>query len=133
MKRIIRLTEDELVKIVKRVIKEQDKGGKDPVVKDEGGADRDWWTLDLTPKLKAAGFKTVVDPPQPNRPCYYKCCTYMYKGTHNGGTNVFLDCGEGSIGDWEIVVYREGDQDMKKFPTGQEGAKQAVKYALSLG
>ncbi len=133
MKRIVRLTESDLARIVRRVLMEQPEGKGDPIVKDEGGTDRDWWTLDLAPKLKAAGFKTQVDPPQPNRPCYYKCCTYMYKGSHNSGTNVFLDCGEGSTGVWEIVVYRKGDQDMKRFPTGQEGAKQAVKYALSLG
>jgi hypothetical protein len=128
MKKVIRLTESDLHRIIKRVMMEQENGGKD-----EGGADRDWWTLDLAPKLKAAGFKTVVDPPQSNRPCYYKCCTYMYKGTHTSGTNVFLDCGEESTGVWEIKVYRKGDQDLKKFPAGQEGARQAVKYALSLG
>jgi len=132
MKRIVRLTESDLARIVRRVINEEMEGKSDPISR-EGGKDRDWWSLDLAPKLKVAGFKTVTDPPQPNRPCYYKCCTYMYKGTHNGGTNVFLDCGEGSTGIWEIGVYKKGNQDMKKFPAGQEGARQAVKYALSLG
>ncbi len=140
MKKIVRLTESDLIRLVKRVLMEQEGGG-DPIssegggdpISSEGGQDRDWWSLDLAPKLKGAGFKTAVDPPQPNRPCYYKCCTYMYKGSHNGGTNVFLDCGEGSTGVWEIGVYKKGNQDMKRFPAGQEGARQAVKYALSLG
>jgi len=118
---------------VKTLISEQGEGGENPVVIDEAGADRDWWTLDLEPKLKEAGFKTQVDPPFGGHPCYYKCCTYMYKGSHSTGTNVFLDCGEGSTGVWEIGVYRKGNEDLKKFPAGQEGAIQAVKYALSLG
>ena len=131
MKKVVRLTESDLTRIVKRVLMEQE-GGSDPLKK-EGGADRDWWKLDLEPKLKAAGFKTVVDPPLPNRPCYYKCCAYMYKGSHSKGTNVFLDCGEGSTGVWKIVVYNQGNKNVKKFESGQIGAQQAVKYALSLG
>lgn len=103
-----------------------------PLYEEEGKPDRDWWSLDLAPKLKDAGFVSRTDPPQSNRPCYYKCCTYMYKGNHNTGTNVFLDCGEGSIGEWLITVYNKGNQNIKTFPAGTEGAKKAVEYALSL-
>ena len=51
-KSFIRLTERDLTRLVRRIIREgEDEGGND-----EGGDDRDWWTLDLAPKLKAAGF-----------------------------------------------------------------------------
>ena len=136
MGRIIRLTEQDLARIVRRVINEKKgEGGNDEGGNDEGGADRDWWTLDLAPKLKAAGFVSKTDPEVPglNRPCYYKCCTYMYKGNHNTGTNVFLDCGEGNTGTWLITVYNKGDQNLKTFNADGDGAKLAVKYALSLG
>jgi hypothetical protein len=137
MKRIIRLTEQDLARIVRRVISEQPKSevGGDPKIKDEGGADRDWWKLDLAPKLKAAGFVSKTEPEVPglNRPCHYKCCTYMYKGNHNTGTNVFLVCGPKSSGVWKIKVYNKGNQNLKSFDAGKSGAEAAVKYALSLG
>ena len=134
MGRIIRLTEQDLARIVRRVINEKAGEGKpDPQVRDEGGSDRDWWTLDLAPKLKAAGFVSKTDPEIIGSPCYYKCCTYMYKGNHNTGTNVFLDCGEGNTGVWKITVYNKGNQNLKTFDAGADGAKLAVKYALSLG
>lgn len=137
MKRIVRLTESDLARIVRRVLNEQPDGekGGDPIVRDESGADRDWWKLDLAPKLKAAGFVSKTDPENPSgeRPCYYKCCTYMYKGNHNTGTNVFLDCGPKSTGVWKIKVYNKGNQNLKSFDAGKTGAESAVKYALSLG
>lgn len=133
MKKIIRLTESDLTRIVKRVIREQNEGEPDPKGPDESGQDRDWWGLDLAPKLIRRGFVTKTDPSPSDETCPYKCCTYMYKGSHNGGTNVYLDCGEGNTGVWEIVVYKKGDSDMKRYPAGQSGAKQAVEYAISLG
>jgi hypothetical protein len=136
MGRIIKLTEQDLARIVRRVINERQGEGKpDPQVRDEGGndkqgADRDWWTLDLAPKLKAAGFVSKTAPEKEGYPCYYKCCTYMYKGTFNTGPNVFLDC---TGGNWKITVYNKGNQNLKTFDAGADGAKLAVKYALSLG
>jgi len=132
MARIIRLTENDLTRLVKRIIREQEKGGNDEGGNDEGGNDRDWWTLDLAPKLKAAGFVSKTAP-KFNVPCIYKCCTYMYKGNHDTGTNVLLNCGKGNTGVWTIEVYNQGGKNLKKFSAGQDGARQAVKYALSLG
>lgn len=128
MKRIVRLTESDLARIVRRVIREE-------MEQENSGGDRDWWKLDLAPKLKAAGFVSKTDPEVPglNRPCYYKCCTYMYKGSHEKGTNVFLDCGPGNTGVWKIKVYNKGNQNLKSFDAGKSGAEAAVKYALSLG
>jgi len=133
MKRIIKLTESDLTRIVRRVIKEQEKGGNDEGGNDEGGNDRDWWSLDLAPKLKLAGFVSKTAP-KSNVPCINKCCTYMYKGNHDTGTNVLLNCGKGNTGGvWTIEVYNQGGKNLKKFSAGQDGARQAVKYALSLG
>ena len=132
MKRIIKLTESDLTRIVRRVIKEQEKGGNDEGGNDEGGNDRDWWSLDLAPKLKLAGFVSKTAP-KSNVPCINKCCTYMYKGNHDTGTNVLLNCGKGNTGVWTIEVYNQGGKNLKKFSAGQDGAKQAVRYALSLG
>jgi hypothetical protein len=133
MGRIVRLTERDLTRLVRRIIREgEDEGGNHEGGNDEQGDDRDWWTLDLAPKLKDAGFVSKTDPEIKGYPCYYKCCTYMYKGTHNTGTNVFLDCGEKHTGVWRITVYNKGNQNLKTFDANDDGAKLAVKYALSL-
>ena len=131
MKKTIRLTERDLTRLVRRIIREgEDEGGNDEGGNDEQGDDRDWWTLDLAPKLKAAGFVSKTAPEKEGYPCYYKCCTYMYKGTFNTGPNVFLDC---STSYWKITVYNKGNQNLKTFDANDDGAKLAVKYALSLG
>jgi hypothetical protein len=113
------------------------EGGSDPVKNEDPGPDRNWWALDLEPKLKAAGFKTVTDPStntdKYTNKCYYKCCTYMYKGSREKGTVVFLDCGKRHPENyWQIFVYNNGGQNVKKFEANEIGAPQAVKYALSL-
>lgn len=128
MEKIVRLTESDLARIVRRVLNEE-------MEQENSGGDRDWWNLDLAPKLKAAGFVSKTDPEDPSgeRPCYYKCCTYMHKGRHETGTNVFLDCGPRGQGEWKIIVYNKGNQNKKSFDAGKAGAEAAVKYALSLG
>ena len=131
MKKVIRLTESDLMRIVKRVLNEQE-GGQDPESTEKLVVDRDWWTLDLKPKLKAAGFVEKVDPPQHNKPCLYKCCNYMYKGNHNTGTNVMLDCYNKTMGNWMIVVYNKGNQNQREFSLDNNGISQAIKYAINL-
>jgi hypothetical protein len=131
MKKVIRLTESELTRLIKRVVSEQMEGDPDPITNENGG-DKDWWSLVLKPKLKSAGFVEKVKPSQPNTPCYYKCCNYMFKGTHEQGTNVFLDCGNKGSGIWKLKVYNKGGQNMRSFDANENGADQAVKYALSL-
>jgi hypothetical protein len=137
MKRIIRLTESDLAKIVKRVLKEQqtERGG-DPVSNERGG-DVDYWKI-IASKLKANGWVEKVDPNKYQnigyKACPYKCCTYMYKGNHNTGPNVFLNCGENpSTTDWKLTVYTNNNQRLKTFSPSVDGAKQALSYALSLG
>ena len=133
MRKVIRLTESDLSRIVKRIIMEQeDPYYQDPENNDEPREeDSDYWGKIIEPKLKANGWTLKVDP---NSYCPYKCCTYMYKGNHNTGPNIFLDCGEnkGYSGEWNLTVYTKGGQGLKKFGTGDDAARKAVAYALTL-
>jgi len=134
MRKIVRLTERDLTRIVKRVIMEQeDPYRQDPENNDERGQDSDYWGKIIEPKLKAKGWTLKVDPNSYNTSkCPYKCCTYMYKRDHNTGPNIFLDCGEDPYGEWNLTVYTKGGQSLKKFGTGDDAAKKAVDYALTL-
>ena len=122
----------------KPLVEQHDEGGSDPVGQDEGGKDSDYWGDIIEPKLKANGWTVRVDPNQYQDKgfktmCPYKCCTYMYKGNHNTGPNIFLDCGEDPKSDsWQITVYTNGNQKLRTFGTGDDAARKAVEYALSL-
>ena len=132
MKKIIRLTESDLVRLVKRVIKEQEEGGNDEGGNDEGG-DFDYWEKTLTPQLKQKGFKLVDETKAGGRKCPGNCCKYFVFGNHNTGVNVFLNCGSDPFSsDWKITVYYSGDKGLRDFNPDEMGAKQAVSYALSL-
>jgi hypothetical protein len=128
MKKTIRLTESDLVHIVNRIIKEQDANKPDPV-SNEGGNDSDYWGSIIKPKLSSNGWKEVAD----NRKGVYKCGYYMFKGNHENGPNIWLDCGnDPSRGAWNITVYTKGNQGVKKFGAGADEARKAVAYALTL-
>jgi hypothetical protein len=129
MRKVIRQTESDLTRIVKRVIMEQE----DPENNDERGQDSDYWGKIIEPKLKANGWALKVDPNSyDTSKCPYKCCTYMYKGNHNTGPNIFLDCGDDAYGEWNLTVYTKNGQGLKKFGTGDDAARKAVAYALTL-
>jgi len=129
MRKVIRLTESDLSRIVKRIIMEQE----DPENNDERGQDSDYWGKIIEPKLKANGWTLKVDPNSyDTSKCPYKCCTYMYKGNHNTGPNIFLDCGDDAYGEWNLTVYTNNGQGLKKFGTGDDAARKAVAYALTL-
>jgi hypothetical protein len=141
MRKVIRLTERDLTRIVKRVIMEQedpyrqDPENNDPENNDEPREeDSDYWGKIIEPKLKANGWTLKVDPNSYNTSkCPYKCCTYMFKGNHNTGPNIFLDCGEkDTYGEWNLTVYTKNGQGLKKFGTGDDAARKAVAYALTL-
>jgi hypothetical protein len=137
MKKVIRLTESELTRLIKRVVNEQMEGGSDPVRKDPGGSDSDYWGKIIKPKLIANGWTERVDPnifkDDGFQVCPYKCCTYMYKGNHNTGPIIFLDCGDNPTAEpWQLTVYTKGNQNIRTFGTGDEAAKKAVAYALTL-
>ena len=137
MKKVIKLTESELIRLVKQIIKEQEEGGEDEGGEEEVGEDSDYWGEIIKPALTKAGWKEVVDPnfykSKGFEVCPYKCCTYMYKGDHNSGPNIYLDCGKDPKSEpWNITVYTKGNQQVKTFGTGDDAARKAVKYALTL-
>lgn len=112
--------------------------------KDEGPGDtvtydRDIINSDLFPTLIKNGFSKVVDPKDKyGRPCSKTpkkgevlpvCCTYLYKGTHETGVNVMIDCGTDGF-DRKIVVYNKGNQNTKLFDVNNW--EQSVNYARNL-
>jgi len=144
MKKIVRLTESDLARIVKRVISEQGMEGPGDPKRNEGPGDpvtyeRDIINLDLFPTLIKNGFRKVVNPNDrygnscsktPKRgEVLPVCCAYFYKGTHETGVNVMMDCGKDGF-DRKIVVYNKGSQNKKSFDVNNW--KQSVNYALNL-
>jgi hypothetical protein len=144
MARIVRLTESDLTRLVRRVIKEQGskfkEGGQDPQTK-EGGQDEDHFGKYVLPQMKAAGFKLVDESKSnPLTMCKHyngNCCKYFAYPEHNNGVNLFLSCEDGG---WKYVVYTHpGGKNLKEFGwktgTDQEvksAAQNAVRYAIQL-
>ena len=126
MKKVIRLTESDLVRIVKRVISEQTQ-------------DFDHFGKIVYPQMKQNGFKFVDESKGSTlKWCKYAngiCCKYFCYPDHNTGVNLFLDCKDGG---WEYVVYYGNNKDMKRFPIGgndsstKSASQDAVTYALNL-
>lgn len=144
MKKVVRLTEEDLVRIVKKVIAEQGVEGPGDPKRNEGPGDivtyeRNIFNMDLFPSLIKNGFRKVVDPnDRYGKPCSKTpkkgevlpvCCTYLYKGTHETGVNVMIDCGKDGF-NRNIVVYNKGGQNKKSFDVNNW--KQSLSYALSL-
>jgi hypothetical protein len=135
MKKIVRLTESDLVRLVQKVIAEQRNEGPGDTQRN----DADLLNTYLFPTLLQNGFRKMVNPTDTKRrPCSKTpkrgevmpvCCVYLFKGQHETGTNVQIDCGNDGFSR-NIVVYKKGNQNTKSFDINNW--KQAVSYALSL-
>jgi len=126
MKKTIRLTESDLIRIVKQVINEQ--------------KDIDHFGSIVSPQMKEAGFRLVDESKAFSLPqCKYyngNCCKYFCYPNHNNGVNLSLNCEDSG---WYYVVYYKGNQMVKEFRfktgTNEEvkmAAQNAVNYAISL-
>ena len=139
MGKIVRLTESDLVRLVKRIINENEtlmggEGGMGPQTKDY-----DHFGKIITPQMKSAGFKLVDESKAGSlEMCKFyngNCCKYFVYGSHEAGVNLFLECGDGA---WKYVVYYKGNKGIKNFPLGgtesnsKIAAQKAIDYALSL-
>ena len=134
-KKVIRLTESDLVRLVNRVIKEQTSAQKAPV---EGStAEFDYWNKLIVPTLTKEGFKLVDETKIiGGQKCPYACCKYFAFPEHNSGVNLFLDCGtDPTRTPWTLKVYYQGNKGLKSFDVASnsyQAAKSAIEYALSL-
>jgi len=127
MAKIVRLTEQDLVRLVNKVIKEQEAGGfKEPGSR-EGGVDFDHYNKIVKPQLLAAGFKDDYDK---NMQQYGTENSLSYGG-HNNGVNVLWDRIKGIY-----TVYVGNNKGLKEFKLGPNDPKlvgnNVVRYALSL-
>jgi hypothetical protein len=130
MSKIIRLTESDLVRLVKKVINEQQEVGFKEPVSHEGGVEFDHYNKIVKPQLLAAGFKDAYDKGLEQ----YGTSNSLVYGDHNTGVNVLWN--KSKNGPWSYVVW-VGNKGKKEFPLGGTNnsktvADNVVKYALSL-
>ena len=131
MSKIVRLTESDLIRLVKRVIQEQ----KSPV---EGRTpELDYWNKIIVPILTKEGFKLIDETKiLGGQKCPYACCKYFVYPNHNTGVNLMLDCGGDPTGNpWTLKVYYQGNKGLKSFDVSAnsyQAAKNATDYALAL-
>jgi hypothetical protein len=127
MKKIIRLTESDLSRIVRRVIKEQEVGGFKEGPGDSQSKEFDHYNKIVKPNLLKSGFKDEYDK---NLERFGKENSLNYGG-HNNGVNVLWDRIKGIYHVW--VGNNKG---MKEFALGSNDPKlvanKVVQYALSL-
>jgi len=131
MKKIVRLTESDLVRLVKKVIKEQDLGGFKEPVSNETGNDFDHYNKIVKPKLLDAGFKDMYDKNLEQ----YGTSNSMVYGDHSTGVNVMLK--KSKTEPHSYVVWFGNNKGLKKFPLGGGNdskvvADKVINYALSL-
>jgi hypothetical protein len=131
MAKIVRLTEQDLVRLVNRVIKEQE--GK----AEKQTSEYDYWNKLIVPILTKEGFKLVDETKiLGGQKCPYACCKYFAYPNHSSGVNLFLDCGnDPSRNPWKLTVYYQGNKGVKSFDVAsnsQQAAGKAVDYALAL-
>ena len=137
MAKIVRLTEQDLVRLVRKVIKEQEVGGYKEGPGDKQTSEFDYWNKLIVPQLTKEGFK-LVDETKANsswKKCPYACCKYMYFNNHSNGVNLFLDCGDGVSQPWKLKVYYQGNKGLKSFDVAsnsQKASQDAIGYALQL-
>lgn len=149
MSKIVRLTEADLMRLVKRVIKEQSEMGKDPFKKEggsdpvrrEGGRDFDHFGKIVLPQMKAAGFRLIDESKSYSLPfCKYyngNCCKYFVYPKHSNGVNLGLQCEDDG---WKYIVYTHpGSKNLREFKWSKgtdaevkNAAQQAVDYAIQL-
>jgi hypothetical protein len=138
MRKIIRLTESDLTRLVNKVLNEQEIGGfKEPQSKEGRGVEFDYWNKLIVPQLTQQGFKLVDESKATTyKKCPYACCKYMYFNNHSTGVNLFLDCGDDpSRNPWLLKVYYQGNKAVKSFnvaPNSQKASQDAIRYALQL-
>ena len=127
MGKIVRLTEQDLVRLVNRVINEQDMGGFKEGPGEKDVPDFDHYNKTVKPQLMKSGFKDEYDK---NMQQYGKENSLSYGG-HNNGVNVMWDRIKGVYSVW--VGNNKG---LKTFQLGPNDPKlvanNVVKYALSL-
>jgi len=130
MKRIVRLTETDLVRLVKKVIEEQDLGGYKEGPGDPQIKDFEHYNKIVKPKLLAAGFKDKYDKGLEQ----YGKSNSMVFGDHSTGINVLLHMSRTGPSSYIVWV---GNNKEKTFPLGGGNdskmvADKVVNYALSL-
>ena len=115
-------------------INEEMESVYDKYTKDSGGKEFDHFNNLVVPKMKAAGFKRVIDPNVDKNS--YGAGYFCYPD-HSTGANLFLD--KPYSGYWKYVVYTYPNKDLKEFQwkTGTDAevakcANDAVAYAISL-
>ena len=127
MSKIIRLTEQDLVRLVNRVINEQEVGGFKEGPGEKNTPDFDHYNKIVKPQLLSAGFKDDYDK---NMQQYGTENSLSYGG-HNGGVNVLWNRIKGVY-----TVYVGNNKGLKTFQLGQNDPKlvanDVIKYALSL-
>jgi hypothetical protein len=127
MKKVIRLTEDDLTRLVRRIIKEQEVGGFEEGPGEPQTEELDHYNKIVKPNLLKSGFKAEYDK---NLEKFGKENSLTYGG-HNNGVNVLWDRIKGIY-----YVWIGNNKGMKEFLLGPNDPKlvanKVVQYALSL-
>lgn len=143
MKKVVKLTESDLTRIVRRVLNEQESGNE------KFQKDYDHFNLIVKPRMKSAGFKYIDEPEPQGLLQHYGVSPYgsgyFAYPNHNNGVNLFLNKFEGN---WKYVVSvnttnnkleQEYDKLTKEFgwrvgtdAEVKSAANKAVDYAISL-
>ena len=118
-------------------INEGEESAYDKYSKKGSQGELDHFNKLVVPKMKAAGFKRVIELPAATGTSVSYGAGYFCYPDHNTGVNLFLS--KPYSGDWKYVVYMAPNKDLKEFEwktgTNEEVAKcanDAVAYAVSL-
>jgi hypothetical protein len=127
MKKVIRLTESDLIRIVRRVINEQEVGGFKEGPGDPQTDELEHYNKIVKPKLLKSGFKDEYD----KKLKQIGTENSLSYGGHSNGVNVLLDKMKGIY-----YVWVGNNKGMKEFLLGPNDPKvvanKVVQYALSL-
>ena len=127
MKKVIRLTESDLIRIVRRVINEQEVGGFEEGPGDPQTDELEHYIKIVKPKLLKAGFKDEYD----KKLKQIGTENSLSYGGHSNGVNVLLDKMKGIYYVW--VGNNKGMKEFLLGPNDPKGvANKVVQYALSL-
>ena len=116
-------------------INEEMESPYDKYSKEDSQEEFDHFNKLVVPKMKAAGFKRVIEPVPAGSPSYGS--GYFCFPDHSTGVNLFLSTSYTKP--WKYVVFQNGNKDLKEFQwkvgTDSEVTKcanDAVAYAVSL-
>ena len=127
MKKIVRLTEADLARMVKQVLSEQEIGGFKEGPGEKLTPELKHYNTIVKPQLLKAGFKDSYDKVM----VPYGTENSMVYGNHNTGVNVVWDRKKGVYS-----VYAGNNKGLKTFQLGPNDprlvANKVVQYALSL-